>query len=296
MFLNEIKKLDCELKLDRPLSDFCTFKIGGRAKYIIVVYDNDTLLKVCHICILHHIKYKIIGLGANLLFSDKGYNGAIIITKAKKIYRKNTSVYVDSGTTVGELIQYCYQNDLSGLEAFSGIPSTLGGAIVNSLGAFDTNISDMVDYVICYKKDDIKNRLILNNTECKFRYRDSVFKSGDYIITRIKLTLKRDNKKDIYARQIEYLKRKYDSQPITLPSAGSIFKRGDIIPAKVIDDLGLKGYRIGGAEVSNKHAGFIVNLGNARSKDVKNIIQYINTKIYEIYKTRLELEIEYVDD
>ena len=155
MFLNEIKKLDCELKLDRPLSDFCTFRIGGRAKYIIVVYDNDTLLKVCHICILHHIKYKIIGLGANLLFSDKGYNGAIIITKAKKIYRKNTAIYVDSGTTIGELIQYCYQNDLSGLEAFSGIPSTLGGAIVNSLGAFDTNISDMVDYVICYKKDDM---------------------------------------------------------------------------------------------------------------------------------------------
>ena len=205
------------------LKDFCTFKIGGCAKFLFIAEDTVTLINVCLYAKEHNIKYKIIGLGANLLFDDLGYDGLIIVNKtndicftlrdpstplrmtAKDVYipltplrmtakcveeshkrSDNFFVYVDSGVNVTSLIMKCALRSLCGFECLAGIPSTVGGAVVNSLGAFDTNFSDHVEWVECYHKSNLTKKLRLTHDECKFSYRSSLFKNGEYIITKVK--------------------------------------------------------------------------------------------------------------
>ena len=277
------------------LKDFCTFHIGGKAKFLFVTEDTTTLIKVCSYAKSHNIKYKIIGLGANLLFDDLGYNGLIIVNKTNEILFRKNSVYTSSGVNVTSLIMKCYIRSLSGIERLAGIPSTVGGAVVNSLGAFNTNFCDFVEYVECYHKSDLTKKLKLTNEQCKFGYRTSLFKNGEYIITKVKLRLYEDDKTLIQQRIKEAIEKKTETQPLGVPSAGSIFKRRNIIPAKVIDELGLKGTKIGGAEISTKHAGFIVNTNSATSKDVKNLISLIQEKVKTVTNEYLTPEIEFVE-
>lgn len=284
-----------EVKKDVDLKNFCTFKIGGKAKFLYIVKNNTQLIDVCKYLKLHNIKYKTIGLGANLLFDDNGFNGAIIVNKSNKIIFKNNSVFVDAGVIITGLIMKCCLRSLSGLEPLSGIPSTIGGGITNNVGAFNCSIADFVEYVECYSKNNLNKKLILTNADCQFNYRNSIFKSNDYIITKAKLNLKTDNPTLIKQRIMQYIEKKKSTQPLNYPSAGSIFKRGNIIPAKVIDELGLKGTRIGGAEISTKHAGFIVNTNSATSNDVKDLIALIKTKVSNTTGENLETEIEFVE-
>lgn len=279
---------------DESLKNYCTFKIGGNAKYLFIAHDTSSLLHVCKHCNTHNIRFKIIGLGANLLFDDLGFDGAIIVNRSNKTLIKNNSAYVDSGTSIASLIQKCYQRNLSNIEKLAGIPATVGGAIVNGLGSFDVNFCQFVDYVICYKKEDLNTPIKLQNKDCKFAYRNSIFKEGDYIITKAKINLKAENKLIIKQAMLESLKKKSATQPICQPSAGSIFKRGEIIPSKIIDELGLKGTRIGGAEISTKHAGFIVNIDNATSNDVKQLILLIQNMVKDKFNIDLKPEIEFV--
>ena len=280
--------------LDADLKKFCTFKIGGKAKHLFIVYSITTLLDVCSICNSHNIRYKIIGQGSNLLFDDRGYNGAIIVNKSENFIFRKTYLYCDAGVNLNALINASMNKNLSGLEFFAGIPSSVGGAIVNSLGAFNHQISDLVEEVICYKKSDPIKRIILSKEDCKFGYRTSIFKDDKFIITRVKLKLTTDEKSRILDRMKKCLNRKLMTQPIDKCSAGSIFKRSTLIPAKIIDELGLKGKQIGGAEISNKHSGFIINKENATSIDVQNLIKYINDVVYQKYNQKFELEIEIV--
>ena len=257
------------------LKDFCTFHIGGKAKFLFIAKDTTALIKVCSYAKSYNIKYKIIGLGANLLFDDLGYNGLIIVNKTNKILFRKNNAFVSSGTHITNLIMKCCMRSLCGVERLAGIPSTVGGAVVNSLGAFDTNFSDYVEYVECYHKNDLTKKLRLSDNECKFGYRTSLFKSGDYIITRVKLKLFEDDKTLIQKRIQEAIEKKKNTQPLDQYSAGSVFKRTNIIPAKVIDELGLKGTKIGGAEISTKHAGFIINTKSATNEDLKPEIEFV---------------------
>lgn len=284
-----------EIKKDVSLKNFCTFRIGGKAKFLCFVHSNTQLIDVCFYCKLHNIKYKVVGLGANLLFDDLGFDGMIIVNKTNEILFEENAVLVDSGVNVTSLIMKCYLRSLCGFENLVGIPSTIGGAIVNSLGAFNTNISDFVDYVECYHKKDLTKNLRLSHDECNFTYRSSLFKNEEYVITKVKLKLKRDNKELIKQRIDETIEKKRSTQPLDKPSAGSVFKRGNIIPAKVIDELGLKGAKIGEAEISTKHAGFIVNSHSATSKDVKDLISLIQKQVKEHYNEDIEPEIEFVE-
>ena len=217
-----------KLKKNCDLKDYCTFHIGGKAKFLLVVKDINTLIEVCLYCQTHNIKYKIIGLGANLLFDDKGYDGLIIVNQCDKIRFFGKSVFVESGANVTNLIMKCYHRSLCGFERLAGIPSTVGGAVVNSLGAFDTDFCDFVEYVECYHKNDLTKKLKLSQDECKFAYRSSLFKCGDYIITRVKLKLNRDDKELIKAHIKEAIEKKRTTQPLNYPSAGSVFKRSNI--------------------------------------------------------------------
>jgi len=349
-----------EFEEDISLKDFCTFRIGGKAKFLFIAKDINTLIKVCSFAKAHNIKYKTIGLGANLLFDDLGFNGLIIVNKTNKIlfrkastkeasYENSKSInssydltpltsqpsseinnlcynrndkchdadfnncdnscnnlvisdktnscfaFVDSGVNVTSLIMKCYMRSLSGFERLAGIPSTVGGAVVNSLGAFDTNFSDFVEYVECYHKNDLTKKLRLSHDECQFGYRTSLFKSGEYIITKVKLKLNVDNPSMIRKRITEAIEKKKTTQPLDYLSAGSVFKRTNIIPAKAIDELGLKGTKIGGAEISTKHAGFIVNIANATSEDVKQLISLIQQKVKSATNEEIEPEIEFVE-
>lgn len=284
-----------EFQTDVNLKDFCTFHIGGKAKFLFVANTSKELIDVCLFAKAHNIKYKVIGLGANLLFDDLGYDGLIIVNKTNEILFRKNYVYASSGINVTNLIMKCYLRSLCGFERLIGIPSTVGGAVVNSLGAYETNFSDFVEYVEYYHKNDLTKKLKLNRDECKFSYRTSLFKSGEYIITKVKLKLNYDDKNLIKQRIDNAIQKKTETQPLDKPSAGSVFKRTNIIPAKVIDEMGLKGTKIGGAEISTKHAGFIINSHSATSENVKELIKLIQEKIKTATNEHLDPEIEFVE-
>ena len=301
-----------EVYKNAPLKKVCTFNIGGNANFLFKTHSNYAIKKVIKYCCMHNIKYKVIGCGANLLFDDLGYNGAIIVNNAKQFKIKGEHIVANAGIKMAELIDIAKRNNLSGLEAFAGIPSTLGGAVFNNLSAWGHELANLVVYVKGFyvppKKADIasykasKNTSIkyfktytLSNKDCKFKYRGSVFSGGNFIITQAKLKLNKSNKTEIEQNIKTALTKKQTAQPLGYPNAGSVFKRTDILPAKLIDEAGLKGTKIGGAQISTKHAGFIVNIGNATSKDVKALVAKIEEVIYIKFSATLEREIEYVD-
>ena len=286
---------DFEFIKDCNLKNFCTFHIGGKAKFLFIVYSNSALIRVCNICKTHNIKYKIIGLGANLLFDDLGFNGAIIINKSKEILIENNYVWADAGVNLTSLILVLKQKHFGNFEKLCSIPSTIGGGVVNNVGAFGVELGEFVEMVEVRHKSDLNTPVFLTNLDCKFSYRNSIFKYVDYIITRVKLTIQQKDEREIEQNIAESLHKKSTTQPLECFSAGSVFKRGSIIPAKVIDELGLKGLSRGGAQISNKHAGFIINTGKARSQDVKDLIDLIKRIVLSNFGEKLETEIEFVE-
>ena len=277
------------------LKNYCTFNIGGNAKYLYVAHSTRQLINVCYFCERHNIKYKVIGCGANLLFSDEGFNGAIIVNKTQKVKLKKNLVACESGVNLTKLIYLLKDQNFGGFETLASIPATVGGAVVNSLSAFDVNLSDLVLSVECVHKNNIKKKIVLSHSECCFDYRNSIFKNGNYIITKVILKVEKRDKNLIENNINSAVNKKLNSQPIGELSAGSVFKRCSIIPAKVIDELGLKGTCFGGAKISEKHAGFIVNNGNATCLDVLQLIDFIKQRVFETTGETIETEIEYVD-
>lgn len=287
-FLNKCEK-------NVSLKNYCTIKVGGNAKYLYIANSKNDLLNACIFCNNKNIKFKIVGFGANLIFSDKGFDGMIIVNRLNSLIFRKTHAYAESGVSMSSLINKCFLKGLSNLEKLSGIPSTIGGATVNNLGAFDCSFGDFIEYVECYKKENPNKKITLKNSDCKFGYRTSAFKNNDYIITKVKINLQKAEKSLIKQQIVETINKKTNSQPLDLPSAGSIFKRSSIIPAKVIDELGLKGLIVGKAQISKKHAGFIVNLGGATAQDIKGLIAIIKYKLGESLSKNLETEIEFVE-
>lgn len=263
-----------EVKENEPLKEHTTFKIGGDAKYYAEPKNIKELKKLLEICKSTNMRYFIIGNGSNLLVSDSGFDGLIISLKNfndMKIQKNKEfeSVCVGAGINLFLLNKNLANNGISGLEWSYGIPGTLGGAIKMNAGAFNHCIFEFLEELTVIKNGKLKK---INNL--KAEYRNSFL--TDEIVISAKLKLKSGNMHDILNKMNEYLSIRHDKQPYNLPSAGSVFKRNaDIIPAKIIDDLGLKGLRIGGAMISTKHAGFIVNVDNAKSEDVNKLINLI---------------------
>ena len=277
------------------LENFSTFRIGGNADHLFVVHDAQSLYNVCLWCYTHNIKFKVVGLCSNLVFDDEGYRGAIIVNRTNEIKFDETGATVDAGVHLTNLIQKSFLRGLGGFECLSGIPSTVGGAITNNAGAFGCTFGDFVESVECYRTHLPLNPITLSHEQCKFDYRNSVFKTNNFIITKAKIKLEEKDKNLIKATIARSIQQKQNTQPLYLPSAGSVFKRGKIIPAQIIDKLGLKGYRIGDAQVSTKHAGFIVNLGSAKSEDVKRLVEKLKTEIFHYTGEHVAEEIEFVD-
>lgn len=307
-----------EFQKNVPLAQLTTFKIGGPAEYF---YESSTLDELKEAISLAQQMKKpifILGGGSNLLVSDSGFKGVVIKLKSlSEIEVKNTGdgfvLSVDAGTPLSKLVSKAIEIGGEGLEWAAGIPGTVGGAICGNSGAYGESMSQCVLKV---KALDPKNFEIkeFSPEECQFDYRDSVFKKNGFIILSAEIFLKKGDKNLVQQKVIEYSKERAVKTP-SQPSAGCVFKNipfskvsdeqlAKIPPAKIkggkipvgylIEECGLKGYQIGGAQISSQHANFFVNLGNATAKDVYELIKLAKQKVLEKFGIKLEEEIRYL--
>ena len=287
------------IKTNEPMKNHTSFKIGGPAEIYIKITSIEELQKVLEFAKRENIKITILGNGSNVLVSDKGIKGIVIKTNLKDINienkdSKNVEVTVSDAVPIGFLAQKFLKEEITGFEELSGIPGTIGGAILMNAGAHGKEIKDIVTEVTAM---DYNGRIFnFTNEEAEFTYRHSKFSNGEYIILQAKMLLQKGSKEEIKAKMDEYAQYRKEKQPIEYPSAGSTFKRGtDFITAKLIDEAGLKGYSIGGAKVSEKHAGFIINTGDATAKDVLDLARYVTDKVYEKFGKKIEFEIKILE-
>lgn len=282
------------ISYNESMTKHTSFKIGGLADCLAIANSEDELVQIIEYLRDNDIKFFIIGNGTNLLVSDNGIRGVVIKLGEdfKNISCDDEVITVGASCSMNKLAQYALENSLTGVEWAFGIPGTVGGAVFMNAGAYGGSMEDVI-FSTTYLDEQLK-LCDLDNKSHNFGYRKSVFKSGeaDGIILRTKLKLKRGNKEEIWASMQKYINARIDKQPLNMPSAGSVFKRPDgHYAGKLIEDLELKGVSVGGAQVSTKHAGFIVNTGNATAKDVKELIKYIQSKVKENYDIDLETEI-----
>jgi len=296
-----IKKLLPGIRKNVFLKNYTTFKIGGPAKYFFVARTKENLITAILVAKKNNLPFFILGGGSNLLVSDKGYKGLIIKTKnsPKESLRLPTgqaklkNIYVEAGTLLAKVVLEATKNNLTGLEWTAGIPGTVGGAIRGNAGAFRRSMKDIVKEVEVY---DIKNEkiIILKNKNCKFGYRDSIFKhKKNFIILSVIFRLKKGNSKRIKMKIKEFLNYRKETQPLNFPSAGSVFKNpAGFSAGELIEKCGLKGKRIGNVKISEKHANFIVNLGGGKAKNVKKLINLAKKRVKNKFGVVLEEEIQ----
>lgn len=300
----KIEKADLEIEKSKILYNeemkkYTTFKIGGKAECLIKIDNIKDLKSILKFVNENGVPLTVLGNGSNVLVSDKGIKGITIIIKIEKIDIKEKNekveITVGAGEKIGKLGVLFLKNEITGFEELSGIPGTIGGATRMNAGAHGREIKDIVKIVKCV--DNKGNEKEFTNEQMEFGYRTSILKKEKYIVTEVKIELEKGNKEEIQNKMNEYAKYRKEKQPIEYPSAGSTFKRGkDFITAKLIDDAGLKGYSIGGAQISTKHGGFIINKGNATAKDVMELVQYTKDQIYSKFGKIIELEVELIGE
>lgn len=286
--------LGCEARKYEPMSKHTSFKIGGNADVYIKVNNLSKLSTILKECQASDVDYMILGNGSNLLVSDDGIRGVVI--RLDGDFRKitlldDTTIFCGAGATLAYLCKFALNCGLSGLEFAWGIPGTVGGAVFMNAGAYDGEMKDVVHSVSHISPSGEIGRTEKENLN--FGYRTSVYRSNNMIITGVTLKLKKGNPDEIRAKMDDYMSRRSTKQPLEYPSAGSVFKRpeGNFAGA-LIEQCGLKGKICGGAQVSEKHAGFIINKSNATSKDVRDLIGEIQKTVSE--KTGYSLECELI--
>lgn len=285
------------IKKNESMKLHTSFKIGGNAEWFVSLNEIDEIKRLVLFIKENNIPLFVIGNGTNLLVNDNGVKGIVLKINLDHIEIKNKEndiyVTVGSGVKLIPLALNLAQNNISGFEFASGIPGTIGGAIHMNAGAYG---NEMKDIVVSTKYMDYEgNIVVINNKEHEFKYRNSIFTKKEAIILETVLKLEVGKYDQIKQKMDEYKEKRINTQPMNLPNAGSTFKRGDkFITAKLIDEAGLKGYSIGDAEISTKHAGFIVNKGNATAKEVLELAEYVKKKVYEKFGEIIELEIEVI--
>lgn len=281
------------VKCNANLKNYLTFKVDCVAKILIEVYNRNTLIKVLDFLTSINKKYFIIGGGSNVLFS-KFYVKDIVIYIGKgysKIYEKNGKYYLStfSGNKVCDIIQKCKGLGLSCIEWAIGIPASIGGATIMNMGAFENCIADKIVSVTYYEKGKIKT---IKNCKNLFTYRKSVFKDKKCVIISVVLSLTKKSYEEVQKDLIMYQKMKASAQPLNYPSCGCIFKNGENYKvAKLIQDCNLKGWTVGGAQVSIKHSNFIVNFNNATIYDILSLIKIIKQEVYKKFGIKINEEL-----
>lgn len=288
--------LGCVCKENEPMSEHTTFKIGGPADIFIEPTSAETLADIVAACKRWEIPVYVIGNGSNLLVSDLGIEGAVIhISGGMCDISLNGAYEIEcgSGVKLSKLCTFAQEHSLTGLEFAWGIPGTAGGAAYMNAGAYGSEMSNVV--VRCTHIDSNGQFGSFEGEELAFGYRQSVYTDSDKIITSLKLRLKPGDPVEIRSHMDELFKLRKEKQPLEYPSAGSVFKRphGNFA-GSLIEQCGLKGYTIGGAQVSEKHAGFIINLGNATCYDVRKLIEHIKEEVFLQTSIKLETEIKFI--
>lgn len=279
--------------LREKMSKHTSFKIGGEADVFVVPQSIDELKLLIKYLRENNIIYYIVGRGTNLLVSDKGLRGCVVNigSELSKIKVRGTKIEAEAGAQMIQIADEALNNGLTGFEQLSGIPGTIGGAIAMNAGAYGRNIDELV--ISCDVINENNKIVTINKKDLDFSYRHSIIGEKDYIVTKVSLRLTEGNKDDILSKMNQIKNIRNSNQPMEYPSAGSVFKRPEnSYASKLIEESGLKGERVGDAQVSEKHSGFIINLGNATEKDVYKLITKIQKTIKTYYNIDLETEIK----
>ncbi len=286
----------CRAECGYPLFRCSTFRIGGPADYAVWPDDAQTLCDLLTLLEENAIRYLVIGNGSDFLFDDRGFRGVIVVTShMREVSVDGTVLTADCGASLLSVTRAARDAGLSGLEFAYGIPGSCGGAVFMNAGAYGGEISDVLCEAVAWDRDR-RQIVTLSREMCAFGYRQSAFQAGGLILLRVRFSLTPAARDAVGEKMEELMRRRVEKQPLEFPSAGSVFKRAcGHYTGQMIEEAGLKGKRIGGAAVSEKHAGFIVNMGGATSSDVLALIALIREEIMERFGVALECEIRYCE-
>jgi len=283
-----------EILLDEPLSEHTTYKIGGPADYFLYPKDLEDLMAITEFCHREGIQRFVIGKGSNILVADAGFRGIVIDLSRTftQLTNKQNMIVAGSGVLLWDMLKYCTERGLSGFEPLMGIPGQLGGCLMINAGAFGVEIGDRLQSLRMLDGLGALEKRQRDEIQMGYRYTDL---PGDAIIIEAQFSFKEGNPMEMEMMQNQFLKRRRDKQPLSLPSAGSVFKRpkGDYA-GRLIEETGCKGLRIGDAMVSKKHANFIVNTQFASAEDVRRVIYEVGERVLQRFGVELELEIHLI--
>lgn len=293
--LEKLQKLLGETKVltEEPMASHTTFRIGGPADYFVLPENVEELTGVLKLCREEGMPYFILGNGSNLLVGDRGFRGVVIqlYKNFDGIEIQGTTVKARAGAMLIRVAKEAATAGLTGLEFASGIPGTMGGAMVMNAGAYGGEMKDVVTSVVVLTKEG--ELRTLSKEEMKFRYRRSVIEEEGYIVLETVMELKEGDPTAIRSRMEELLLQRRTKQPVEYPSAGSTFKRPEgYFAGKLIMDAGLRGYQVGGAQVSEKHCGFVINAGGATAADVVQLMKDVSEKVEKEFGVKLEPEVK----
>lgn len=285
------------VKQQEPMSRHTTFRIGGPADFYLCPHSTKEVQEIVEICKEENLPYFVLGNGSNLLVSDKGYRGVVIQLwkNFSDITVKDCCIQAKAGALLSKVAAEALEAGLTGMEFASGIPGTIGGAAFMNAGAYGGEMKDIIKSV---KVLDTQGEVrILPKEELKMGYRTSIVKEKGYTILSVELELSKGNREEIRNTMEDLKERRTSKQPLEMPSAGSTFKRPEgYFAGKLIMDSGLRGFSVGGAQVSEKHCGFVVNKGGATAMDVLNLIREVQRRVKEQFGVDLETEVRFLGE
>lgn len=282
---------------EEPMKKHTTFRIGGAADYYLCPHTPEEIREIIQVCREEQIPWFVIGNGSNLLVSDSGYRGAVIqiYRNFSRVVCEETVIRAQAGALLSQIASQAQKSSLTGFEFAAGIPGTLGGAVTMNAGAYGGEMKDVLKSATVLTGDGQIRRL--SAEELKLGYRTSIIKSGEYTVLEAEIGLERGDEEKIRSRMEELREQRKTKQPLEYPSAGSTFKRPEgYFAGKLIMDAGLRGFCVGGAQVSEKHCGFVINTGDATAADVVGLIREIQRRVEEQFGVKLEPEVRFLGE
>mgnify|MGYP003104438092 FL=1 len=297
-----IKRLEQTVESDQflreePMKKHITFRVGGPAACFLTPSTKEQIREILHICQEEKTPYFILGNGSNLLVSDQGFDGVVlqVYKNMNQMAVEGDHLRVQAGALLSATARKALEAGLTGMEFAAGIPGTMGGAAVMNAGAYGGEMKDILESVTVLTPEGEQKEL--KNEELQLGYRTSVVKEKGYIVLEAVLSLKKGDPEAIKSRMDELKEQRVTKQPLEYPSAGSTFKRPEgYFAGKLIQDAGLRGYQVGGAQVSEKHCGFVINKENATAKDVVDLIHDVQRIVYEKFQVQLETEVKFLGE
>ena len=286
-----------KVRINEPMNRHTTFRIGGPADYFLLPSSSEEVKGILEICKEESLQYFILGNGSNLLVSDEGYRGVII-----QLYRnyggltvEGTEIRAGAGVLLSQIAAIARNESLTGFEFAGGIPGTLGGAVVMNAGAYGGELKDVLKEAVVMDREG--NIFTVPVEKLAMGYRTSLVKTAGYLVLEVVISLKKGSQEEIRDTMKDLADRRISKQPLEYPSAGSTFKRPEgYFAGKLIMDAGLRGYQVGGAQVSEKHCGFVINKGNATAADVCRLMADVQAKVQEQFGVTLEPEVKFLGD